>query len=192
MLRRQLCEKPEEIEPMYGMIHRGVRQMVVETRGQEAWDAIEKSLATGPEHLISAHVYDDELTVSILQRAAGELGQPLNECLRDFGRYWIHFAERGSYGAMLNFTGHNLPDFVRNLDRMHQAIKNAMPDADMPSFTVTDEEPGRLCVTYSSSRSGLEPFVQGLFEGLLARFGKTGTVRQLTELSNQIRFEILF
>jgi len=161
---------------MYGMIHRGIRFMVGEELGSNVWDEICAELDIGPEHLISASTYDDALTIRILQGAADRSGLPLSDLLRKFGRYWIKFAERGSYGAMMDFTGKDLASFVRNLDRMHQAVVVAMPEARVPSFRLIAQQAARLVIEYRSERSGLEAFVVGLLEGLLTRFGEHGTV----------------
>lgn len=177
---------------MYGMIHRGLRQMVLDTQGPEVWENIEGSVGTGPEHLISANCYDDQLSVGMIEQGAASLGMSLEEFLREFGRYWIQFAADGAYGAMMDFAGRDLPDFIRNLDRMHRALQDVMPNARMPSFRVAEETDGKLLVDYYSSRSGLEPFVIGLLEGLLLRFDKTGTVRQIENCDSNSRFEMMF
>lgn len=58
---------------MYGMIHRGVREMVVELNGVEAWSEIEQSCGIGPVELIRAVVYDDATTLAIVGAAEGLL-----------------------------------------------------------------------------------------------------------------------
>ena len=103
--------------------------MIIEQSGEEVWNRIEAKLNTGPEHLISAQTYDDSLTLAMVATAAQELGQSVPECLVQYGRYWIQFAARGSYGAMMDFTGRDFPTFVENLDRMHQAVRAAMSEA---------------------------------------------------------------
>lgn len=177
---------------MYGMIHRGLREMVIEARGKETWAAIEDAVGTGPEHMISAGSYDDELTTAMIRMAAEQLGKAPSECMRDFGRYWILFAERGPYGAMMDFTGRDLSDFIRNLDRMHQALKEVMPSAEMPSMRLTSELPGYLRVEYHSKRLGLEPFVTGLFEGLLQKFNHVGSVTQVESDECNSVFELKY
>jgi len=164
---------------MYGMIHRGMRQMVIETAGEEAWRALERELGIGPAELISANVYDDELTVGLLVAVAERLGQSLPECMGAFGRYWVRFAERGSYGAIMDFVGNDFAGFIENLDRMHQAVVVAMPRAQVPSFALVKDDGDGLVVRYRSVRSGLEPFVIGLLEGLAARYGHAARVEQV-------------
>lgn len=177
---------------MYGMIHRGIREMVIEARGESEWTAVEQDAGIGPAELISANVYDDAVTVSLLQTVATRRGQTLAELLTEFGRYWIRFAERGSYGAIMDFTGSDLPSFIGNLDRMHQAVVSVMPQARVPSFALVEQAEGQLKVGYISERAGLEPFVTGLLEGLLTRFDLAGEVQEVARAGNMVEFLVRY
>lgn len=175
---------------MYGMIHRGIRQMIIDQSGPDVWQKIEARMEIGPDHLVSAQVYDDELTLSLLAMAADELDCSITDCLKSFGRYWVRFAERGSYGAMMDFTGRDLATFIGNLDRMHQAVQAAMPEARVPSFRLVEQRPNCLKVEYLSDREGLEPFVIGLLEGLLDRFATSGSVEWVKRQGNAPMFMV--
>lgn len=140
---------------MYGMIHNGMREMVIDRLGEDEWRVIEGMLDIGPPELIGLTVYDDSLTLSIVGAIAERLGQPVAECLRAFGQYWVSFAERGSFRSIMQFTGATLETFIANLDRMHRAVAGAMPQASLPSFRVIEAPPGRLLVQYQSKRLGL-------------------------------------
>lgn len=175
---------------MYGMIHRAIRQMVIDNAGAEDWACIEQRLGVGPQDMISAHVYEDALTVTLLESAAAEMGMTVPDCLRAFGHYWIRFAERGTYGDLMDFTGRDLPSFIANLDRMHQAVQAAMPDARVPSFALVESSSRRLRVEYRSDREGLEPFVEGLLAALVERFGMRGSVTLEPGRSNAVEFLI--
>jgi len=177
---------------VYGMIHRGVRAMVIDQLGEEAWQATERKLGIGPTELISGMTYEDSLTIEIIAEAAARLNLDVEDCLLDFGRYWIKFADRGSFASVMDFTGQDLPTFIANLDRMHLAIATAMPMAQVPSFTLLSSSPGRLVVEYRSVRTGLEKFVIGLFQGLMDRFDVSGSVSMLDQQENFTSFEILY
>lgn len=177
---------------MYGMIHRGIRAMLVEDLGEQAWAELEQHLRIGPGELVSMAVYEDARTVGILAGAAVRMGLTPEQCLERFGRYWIRFAERGSYGHIMDFTGRDLASFIQNLDRMHQAALAAMPEASVPSFTLVDQAEGSLRVKYHSERSGLEPFVVGLLHGLLDRFGLTGEVQPVPGRGNAAEFVVTY
>lgn len=161
---------------MYGMTHRALRQMMIDRLGPSAWAKVERETNTGPADLISLCVYDDSKTIALIAASAARLGLPVDEALRDFGRYWVRFAELSSFGPIMDFTGEDLVTFINNLDRMHRSVVLAMPDARVPSFSLLDETRERLLVRYRSDRTGLEYFVVGLLEGLMDRLNETGTV----------------
>lgn len=177
---------------MYGMIHRAMRQMVFEQLGEEAWLALEQRLGIGPTELLTGKVYDDALTLEIISEAAARFNLTVDECLSEFGRYWIKYAEQGSLSSIMKFTGQDLPSFVANLDRLHLAVGTAMPGAQLPSFTTLQNADGHLLVEYRSDRIGMEKFVNGLFLGLMDRFAVQGDISVISRGTKTIVFDIRY
>lgn len=175
---------------MYGMTHRALRQMMLDRLGPSAWAKVERETSTGPADLISLCVYDDSKTIQLIVASAARLGLPVEDALREFGRYWVRFAELSSFGPIMDFTGQDLVTFINNLDRMHRSVVLAMPDARVPSFTLIEETRQRLLVRYRSDRTGLEMFVIGLLEGLMDRLNETGTVELVDRPGTAIDFAI--
>lgn len=163
---------------MYGMIHRAIRSMIIEEKGEDVWNDLERRTGFSPAEMISGEVYSDEITLALLAAASDCMKISAEELLIRFGKFWIFFAERGSFSHIMDFTGKDIESFVANLDRMHEGVRAVMPQAVMPSFKVVDTAPGMISVSYSSPRAGLEPFVLGLLHGLLDRFGLDGNVEQ--------------
>lgn len=177
---------------MYGMIHRGIRSMMQAKLGEEAWFALEKKIGIGPTELLTGMVYDDSLTLEIISEAAARLNLTADECLFEFGRYWIDYASRGSLSAVMTLTGRDLASFISNLDRLHLSVGMAMPDTRLPNFKVTLDEPGFLRVEYLSHRTGMEDFVSGLLYGLIERFGLAGDVSIADNTVGKTVFEIRY
>jgi guanylate cyclase soluble subunit beta len=175
---------------MYGMVHRAIRQMASERLGPTGWSIIERDAGSGPAEFISLCIYDDSRTMALLSSAARQLELDMDSALRMLGRYWVRYAEQGSFAAIMDFTGHDLVSFIGNLDRMHDAVRMAMPDARVPSFQVVDSHPGGLRVRYTSEREGLTMFVIGLFEALLDRMGERGSVTPVSGPGNAAEFVI--
>ena len=170
--------------PLYGMVHNGIRAMAVERLGEKEWLRIEREARIGPSEFIGLTVYDDAMTFRIVQIAARALDLPLDACLRQFGRHWIIFAQNGSFGAIMDFTGNNLISFISNLDRMHRAVAATMPGSSLPSFTIHHQCATSLSILYRSDRIGLEQFVIGLLEGLLEKFKTAGSVHHNGPIEN--------
>jgi guanylate cyclase soluble subunit beta len=177
---------------MYGMIHRAMRNMVHDELGEDAWLALEQTLKIGPMDLLTGKVYDDALTLRIISEAAAQLNLSVDQCLVAFGQYWIRYANEGSLASVMNFTGQDLASFITNLDRLHLAVGAAMPDARLPAFATLSNEPGHLVVEYRSERVGFEPFVLGLFQGLMHRFHTSGQIEVLSRGEQYIIFDIRY
>lgn len=177
---------------MYGMIHSAMRQMVVERLGEDQWLKLEREMQLGPPDFISLTVYDDAVTLRILDASARALDLTIEQALRAFGRFWVHFADGGPFASVMDFTGQSLADFVRNLDLMHRAVSATLPGARMPNFSVAAEHPDGIRVHYSSTREGLEPFVCGLLEGLMERFGLAGEVAHVAGTAQPAKFDVSF
>lgn len=161
---------------MYGMIHQAAREMIRELHGPETWDDILRKSGLGDEFFISAQHYPDEKTNDLIGTISQTTGKDIETVLEEFGGYWIKFSEGSSFAGIMRMAGDSLFSFISNLDRLHASIKTTMNKAETPSFEVVEMTETKIDVVYRSDRSGLTPFVRGLFHGLLARFGETGTV----------------
>jgi len=177
---------------MYGLIHRAMRQMVIDSMGTRAWQAIETEQAIGPGELVSLSTYDDALTVRLLGAVSASRQETMEQTMRAFGRYWVSFVSKDAYGAILDFTGRDLATLLRNLNRMHQTVRVTMPDAIVPCFTMIEESADQIGVEYRSQRSGLQPMVLGLLEGLVEKFGLTAAVEQVSADGGVGQFLIRF
>jgi guanylate cyclase soluble subunit beta len=177
---------------MYGMIHRAMRHMVLEKLGEDAWLALEQKLDIGPMDLLTGKLYEDALTLEIISEAAARLNLPVDQCLIEFGQYWVRYADQGSLASVMKFTGQNLASFIANLDRLHLAVGAAMPGARLPAFATLQSEPGHLLVEYRSERAGFEPFVMGLLQGLMNRFHTRGQVQVARRGEQCVIFDIRY
>jgi hypothetical protein len=177
---------------MYGMIHRAIYELLAAHHSESEWESLKAVLNINPDGMIGTLVYPDAQTIQLVEESAMLLRIAPDEFLRRLGRFWITFAEQGPYRHILDFTGKDLPSFIRGLDLMHQAVVTAMPQANVPSFTLVEDGPEALTVDYRSGREGLEPFVAGLFQGLLDRFDHAGSVAHIGRFGQAARFVIRY
>jgi hypothetical protein len=161
---------------MYGMIHRGLRQMVIDKHGDAMWGRVAESVGVGPQNMLTGLTYDDELTMSVIAACCDDLGLELEEILEAFGEYCIGCAASGVHARSMEMAGGDPPKFIDNLDRLHKSVQSVMADPRLPEFTVVRQQPGRSEVADASDRTGLEPFVKGLLEGPIDAFGLAGDV----------------
>lgn len=177
---------------MYGMIHRAILDMANELSPGGRSDLLEPDGPFQAELFISAATHDDAVTFALVEAAARRLDLSQDEFLHSLGRYWIRFADSGSYGPLMRMAGDTLEEFVSNLDRMHEGVLDGLPGAITPRFELRASEAGRLVVRYISPRKGLEPFVGGLLRGLLDRFGLRGEVGAPSPAGDGFDFVVTF
>jgi hypothetical protein len=161
---------------MFGMIHRSARDMVLAQFGQPAWEEILKRAQLDETVFVSGESYPDEVTFKLITTAAEVANLSVDDTLHAFGEHWVQAAWTGPYATVMTVLGRSLGECLANLDRMHASIQIAMPDADLPQFSIVTEDEQKIEIEYFSNRAGLENFVRGLFLGLMNRFGVKGEV----------------
>lgn len=176
---------------MYGIIHRVVRQMVLDRSDEATWARIAAKAGIDGSAMISIQAYDDALTFRLLRISADCLGLDLTTFLTDLGRYWIRHVGQGATGGILRFTGQDIVTLLANLERMHGSIARVLPETRMPILRLTRDVPGNLLVRYVQGREGFDPFIRGMLLGLLDHFGLQGDVVALSN-NDAVEFRVTY
>lgn len=164
---------------MYGLVNKAIQGLVIDGHGLEVWDKIRVEAGLEDERIVSLKSYPDSLTYKLVGAASKHLGADAEDILKAFGEHWILYTAEEGYGDMLDFTGENLLDFLKNLDLLHLRVKNIMPELRPPSFSCENETENSVELIYESPRDGLSPMVLGLLSGLGKRFNKKLQVEQI-------------
>ena len=162
---------------MYGLVNRGVQDLVVANFGADAWKAICADADVDPEGFIAMQAYDDAITYRLVGAASKYTGLSAEAVLETFGAYWVQYTAKEGYGHLMTAAGKTLPEFLSNLDAMHSRINATFPELAPPSFQVEIESEHRLRLHYWSHRAGLAPLVVGLIKGLGAMLKTEVTIR---------------
>ena len=160
---------------MYGLVNKGIEEMVIEFHGQDKWEEIKRKASFESEGFLNMKPYPDDLTYKLVGAACEVLNASAEDVLKAFGEYWILFTAEKGYGEMLNLAGSTLPDFLKNLDMLHGRVNNLMPELVPPQFECENETEHSIELIYKSKREGLIPMLHGLVTGLGKRFNKTTT-----------------
>jgi len=177
---------------MYGMINRGLQEMVLEYHGETPWKKICEKAGIGDEMFVRMDTYPDSLTFRVVGAASEVLGASVDELMRGFGQFWIRYAAKEGYGPLLDEAGDTLFEMLESLDDLHFRLGHVFPlygtqkgfeKMSPPQFTVTDKSPNRVVLHYRSKREGLGPMVFGLVDGLAERCGVKVKIKQITQKS---------
>ena len=177
---------------MYGLIHRGLESMVTSQYGADTWNKILTNSEAGSDSFLTMRSYPDQVTLSLISSASQQLDLSAAACLEAFGEYWLLEFAPGNYNALLESTGREPIEFLKNLDDLHDHISSAFTEFSPPSFIVDDVTEEVFCLHYRSSRKGLESFVVGLLKGLKKRFDVDMEIEVETREQLEVGEHIIF
>ncbi|KAK1802316.1 hypothetical protein P4O66_021980, partial [Electrophorus voltai] len=144
----------------YGFINTCLRTLVVDKFGEETWDNLRLS-AEVQDTFMTYEIYDDEITLRLVQEACRVLGVSSEVVLKLFGEYFFSFCKMSGYDSMLRTLGGNLVEFIENLDALHSYLALSYQEMNAPSFRVERISDSRTLLHYYSKRKGLHPIVPG-------------------------------
>ena len=175
---------------MYGMIHTAAREMALIDMSADEWKKIIHKYGFNEGDFISGRICDDERTLALINALANEKQIELSEILEAFGKFWIDYTAKSSFGSVYKMYGKDLFTFLENLNRMHDAIEATLSNTKTPIFECVDRSDTKIDILYSSDRTGLEAFVVGLFMGLLTYFNMEGDVHHIETRKGASLFRI--
>lgn len=157
---------------MYGLVNKAIQDLVCEKFGEDKWNEIKKLSGFEDDFFIGLQTYPDALTYALVKNASKILGAESSVVMETFGEYWILYTANEGYGDMMELAGDTLPDFLNNLDMLHNRLNNLMPNLMPPQFSTRNETANSIELEYRSHRAGFSPMVIGLLRGLCKRFNK--------------------
>lgn len=163
---------------MYGMVNRAIEDMIVSTSGCDSWNCIKQEAGVDLAEFLNSSMYSDELTFKLVSAASKHLETTPEKILHAFGRYWILYTGKEGWASVIELGGDTMVSFLEGLDSMHARVQVALPDAQMPQFSVTDHD-DFLELVYRSPRDGLAPMVLGLLDGLAEKFDEHWSIKQV-------------
>ncbi|CDQ84172.1 unnamed protein product [Oncorhynchus mykiss] len=101
-------------------------------------------------------IYDDVITLRLVQEACTMLDMPSEVVLKLFREYFFSFCKMAGYDTMLRTLGGNLVEFIENLDALHSYLALSYQEMNAPSIRVEKNDDGRMLLHYYSDRKGLQ------------------------------------
>lgn len=155
---------------MYGLVFRGLEDLVRQQMGREVWEQIKRQAQVGVEVFVRMDEYPDEMLAHLVATAAEVVCLSPDALLRLLGQHWALYTASEGYGALMAQAGSNFCEMLTGLNTLHERVGQMYPHLQPPQFEVSDAIGDSLVLHYYSHRHGLVPLVVGLLEGLAARW----------------------
>jgi hypothetical protein len=170
---------------MYGLVNKAIADMIRSKFGEEAWQEVRQIAEVEDDKFLSMEGYPDDVTHRLVKASSQVLGMCPGQVMQAFGEFWVQFTASEGYGALLEMSGDNLPDFLHNLDMLHARVGISFPQLKPPSFVTYDgDHEQELTLEYHSEREGFTPMVLGLIKGVGDRFDTDVEISQTQSREN--------
>uniref|UniRef100_A0A8B9XSA0 guanylate cyclase n=2 Tax=Bos mutus grunniens TaxID=30521 RepID=A0A8B9XSA0_BOSMU len=151
---------------------------------EETWEKL-KASADVQDAFMTYTVYDDVITIKLIQEACKVLGVSMEAILKLFGEYFFKFCKMSGYDRMLRTLGGNLTEFIENLDALHSYLAHSYQEMNAPSFRVERGAEGKMLLHYYSDRSGLCHIVPGIIEAVAKDFFDTDVTMDILDVNQE-------
>ncbi|XP_019827288.2 guanylate cyclase soluble subunit beta-2-like [Bos indicus] len=182
--KAQWCCRPLREKSGYGFINTCLQSLVIEKFGEETWEKL-KASADVQDAFMTYTVYDDVITIKLIQEACKVLGVSMEAILKLFGEYFFKFCKMSGYDRMLRTLGGNLTEFIENLDALHSYLAHSYQEMNAPSFRVERGAEGKMLLHYYSDRSGLCHIVPGIIEAVAKDFFDTDVTMDILDVNQE-------
>lgn len=162
---------------MHGIVHKSLKEYVVERTDDDTWDTIVERSGLEPQLYLPVTNYDDSEIDAILETLSTMATQDRTAIERDFGRTLAP-------ELLSTFNAHfrrewELPELLDSLEDVSDDVDAATAETSLPALATTRES-DRVTVTYDTHRDrrycGL---AHGILEGFVAAFDADGTVTKV-------------
>lgn len=161
---------------MHGLINRSIQRFLSDTYGDVLWQAVVSAAALPTGGFEAMLHYDDAQTSAMLEAAAVRLAKPRDALLEDFGAYLVTLEP---LRRLLRFGGVDYPDFLLSLDELPARGLMALPDLDLPRFTLTTVAEGRVSLLVHAGVSGWGAVLSGLLRAMADDYGALALIESL-------------
>ncbi len=156
---------------MYGLVNRSIQCFVEDTYGRMVWERIVRDAGSEIVDFEAMLTYEDDLTGQVIEAAARHLSRDRSALLEDLGSYLVTHEHMDSVRRLLRFGGHTFEDFLQSLDDLHDRVKLAVPDLELPFLTLEQQSQESYTVSCRFPEPGYGAVLLGMLRALADDYG---------------------
>lgn len=156
---------------MHGLINRAVQCFTRDTYGPKAWADLAAASGVGGEGFEAMLLYDDGVTLRMVEELARQRRRPAPDVLEDLGTYLVTHENTRAIRRLLRFGGDSFQEFLYSLDDLADRARLAVPDLVLPDLQLGEIAPGQYSLTVRAAQPGFGPVMVGILRALADDYG---------------------
>ncbi|SLN17972.1 heme NO-binding domain-containing protein [Ruegeria meonggei] len=156
---------------MHGLINRAIQSFVCATYGQSCWLRVTEVAELGFVEFEAMLVYDDDMTVRVLDALCADLNRPRAEMLEDLGTYLVSHPKMEDLRRLLRFGGVIYVEFLHSLDDLSDRVRLAVSDLCLPALELREVSPTEYQLRCFPGLPGYSSVMVGVLRAMADDYG---------------------
>ena len=156
---------------MHGLINRAIQSFVCSTYGLDRWTQITTAAQLGFVEFEAMLVYDEDISLRVLEELCKELGRPQNEILEDLGTYLVSNPNTEALRRLLRFGGVTYVEFLHSLDDLPDRARLAVSDLSLPPLELREHTQNEFTLTCHPGLPGYADVFMGVLRAMADDYG---------------------
>lgn len=161
---------------MHGMILKTAEGYLRARQGASAWRAVSAEAGLPPAGIVAMRPYPDHALTRVMAAAQRFTGRPAADLLEDMGTWLVTDPQTEAIRRLFRFSGPSFTDLLYALDDFPERVRLAVPDLDLPQFSLVEQGEGRFRLASTWSLRGAGPFAVGALRALADDYGALAVV----------------
>jgi len=123
---------------MHGLINRAIQSFVRATYGRSCWLRVTEAAELGFVEFEAMLIYDDDVSIRVMDVLSAEIGRPKAEILEDVGTYLVSHPNMEGLRRLLRFGGGTYVEFLHSLDDLSDRVRLAVSDLALPALELRE------------------------------------------------------
>ncbi len=156
---------------MYGLVHRALQCFAQDIYGDDLWDKVVAEAGLQFREYEAMLVYPDHHLDDVLSALSGQLERTPAQVSEDVGAYLVTHERMETVRRLLRFGGTTYEEFVLSLDDLHDRVKLALPDLELPRLEVEVHSQTSFSVSLEFARHGFGAVLLGILRAMADDYG---------------------
>jgi len=151
---------------VHGMINRGLQSYICDVHGVDIWEETCEQAKLPFYNFEYMLTYDDATTEALLSSFGALTHRKRDGILEDFGTYMVSGNALNAMRRLLKFGGNSYVEFLHSLNFVYDRAKMAVPDLDIPTMELVENNPNQFTLYTQFRKRGFGPTLLGLLRTL--------------------------
>ena len=157
--------------PMHGIICKAVETFLRVQYGDDVWRGAADASGCDVARFETVETYDADMMSDLISEAADALDTDASALLEDMGTWICTYPTLEPVRRLFRFSGSTFEEMLFGLDEVHERARMALPDLELPIYSLVEMGAGQYRVASTWSTPGAGSVLIGVLRAMADDYG---------------------